>query len=100
MTEVPLKCENGLQFAPLFFLRFLLGKCYYRDRDSHVGIYRYFLRPRMIAIQKSNGAWHIRTKCRLIYSAGFILSIVERRNREAAAKKAAKITDPDVESDR
>ena len=100
MMEVPLKCENGLRFAPLFFLRFFLGKCYYRDRDSHIGIYRYFLHPRMIAIQKSNGAWHIRTKYRLIYSAGFILSIVERRNREAAARKATQTVDTEPEQER
>lgn len=85
--EEPSKCENGLRFAPLSILRFFMGRCYYREHDFCARIYCRFMHARMVAFQRSSGNWYIRRKYRWIFSSGYILHVVEKRNRKVAAGK-------------
>lgn len=64
--------SNGFSFAPLFFVRFFLGRCYCDEYHEQLQIYRTMGCPHLVAIKRSDGSWHIRHKYRLFYSTRLI----------------------------
>ncbi|MDD3118759.1 MAG: hypothetical protein PHQ27_06245 [Victivallales bacterium] len=69
---------NNTNFTPLAFMRPLMGKCYCNDFYDRLEVYRYFMRPRLVAFRHDDGSWHIRRKYRLIYSEKFVVKIADK----------------------